>query len=184
MIGRGLALAPALQCPASVAIDLRTPRRFPLGRHRAALDGVLLGLGQSRPARLDHRRIDDLTAHRQPSLRPQYRVKPCEETLDRADPRQLLAIEPDRLGIGRRVVQRQADKPHKRQPIPELIFGLIVRQRVQRLQHQDFKHHHRVIGRTASPLSIRARQRRFKLDTKNLKIYHQHQPFQRIAGRR
>ena len=69
LIGRGLALAPALQCPASVAIDLRTPRRLPLGRHPAALDRVLLDLGQSRPARLDHRRIDDLTAHRQPALR-------------------------------------------------------------------------------------------------------------------
>ena len=39
-------------------------------------------------------------------------VKPREETVNRADARQLLAIEPDRLGIGRRVMQRQADKPH------------------------------------------------------------------------
>jgi hypothetical protein len=67
----------------------------------------------NRGRRLDHRRIDDLTAHRQPALHPQYLVKPCEETLNRADPPQLLAIEPDRLGVRDGIVQRQPDKPHE-----------------------------------------------------------------------
>jgi hypothetical protein len=92
-------------------------RRLPIGRCAAALDRVLLRLGQSRPARLDHRRVDDLPAHRQPALGPQQRVEPRKQLLRRAGSRQLLAEEPDRLGVRHRVVQAQLDKPHKRQPV-------------------------------------------------------------------
>jgi hypothetical protein len=41
------------------------PRWLPFSRGSAALEGVLLGLDQRRAARLDLRRIDTLTAHRQ-----------------------------------------------------------------------------------------------------------------------
>jgi hypothetical protein len=111
---RRLALAPTLDGPAPVAVDLGTPCRGPPGRHSAALDRVLLGLAEPRAARFDDRRIDDLTAHRQPALLSQQRVKPREQLLRRTGPRQLLAVEPDRLGVGHWVVQRQPDKPHKR----------------------------------------------------------------------
>src|SRR5438045_6315403 len=67
---RGLPLPAALDCPAPVTVYLGAPCRFPLGRRAAASQRVLLGLGQAWPARLDHRGIDDLPAHRQPPLRP------------------------------------------------------------------------------------------------------------------
>jgi len=36
----------------------------------------------------------------------------------------------DAAFVQHRIVQRQPDKPHERQPIRQLIFGLVVRQRV------------------------------------------------------
>ena len=44
----GLARLATLDRPPPVAVDLHAPRRFPRGRHPAALDRVLLGLGQPR----------------------------------------------------------------------------------------------------------------------------------------
>jgi hypothetical protein len=189
---RGTPLAPTLARPASVAVDLAAPRRLPVGRHPAAFEGVLLGLRQARSSRLDHCGIDDLPAHRQPTLRPQQRVEPGEQPLRCTGPRQLLAIKPDRLGIGYRIMQRPTDIPHERQPVSELIFGLVVRQRVQSLQHQNLKHQHCFIGRPTTPCSsegqalspIRARQRCFQIITKHLKIDDLRQPFQWIARRR
>jgi hypothetical protein len=34
-------------------------------------------------------------------------------------------------------VQRKAGEAHERQPVAQLVPGLVVRQRVERLQHQD-----------------------------------------------
>src|SRR5262249_37229172 len=95
--GRGLALAPTLDRPASVTVDLGASRRLPVARRSAAFEGVLLGLGQARSSCLDHRGIDDLPAHRQPALRLQQRIEPGKQPFRRAGPRQLLAIQPDRL---------------------------------------------------------------------------------------
>ena len=53
----------------------------------------------------------------------------------RTGARQLFAIEPDRL-VRDRLLQRQAGEAHERQPITQLILGLIVRQRIERLQNQ------------------------------------------------
>jgi hypothetical protein len=80
--------------------------------------------------------ICNLPAHRQPALGPQQRVEPSKQPLRRAGTRQLLAIQPDRLGVRDGIVQGQPDKPHKRQPVLELGLGLVVRQRVERLQYQ------------------------------------------------
>jgi hypothetical protein len=114
---RRLALTPTLDGPASVAVDLRPPRRFPFGRHPATFDRLLHGPGQPWPARLDHRRVDDLPAHRQPALLAQQRVELCKQPFDDAGSGQLLAVEPNRLGVRHRVVQRQPDKPHERPPV-------------------------------------------------------------------
>ncbi|PIL19901.1 hypothetical protein P775_12200 [Puniceibacterium antarcticum] len=57
-----------------------------------------------------------------------------------------LAIEPDRLGVGHLILQAKPEEPHKRQPIAHLIFNLVVRQVVERAQHQRLEHEHGVIG--------------------------------------
>ena len=141
-------------------------------------------MGQPRPARLDHRRIDDLAAHRQPAFGAQQRVKPREQLLRRTRPRQLLAIEPDRFGVRHRVMHGQPDKPHERQPILQLILGLVVGQRVQRLQNQHLEHQYRVIGRSSPFGPIRTRQRLLQISAKHFEIDHRSEPFQRIPGRR
>ena len=114
---------------------------------------VSFSVGQARSSRLDHRGIDDLPAYRQPAFRLQQRIEQGKQSFRRTGPRELLAIEPDRLGVGDRVVQCQPDKPHERQPVLQLIFGLVVRQCVQRLQYHNLEHQHRVIGRSAAPCS-------------------------------
>jgi hypothetical protein len=50
---------------------------------------------------------------RQPALGAQQRVKPRNQPPDRTGPAQLLAKQPDRLGIRNRIMQRQSDKPHE-----------------------------------------------------------------------
>jgi hypothetical protein len=95
---------------------LGAPRRRPCARRAAAPERVLLRLGQPRAARLDHRRVDDLPTHRQPAFLAQQRVEPGEQIRRRAGPRELLAKQPDRPGVGERIVQRQPDEPHERQP--------------------------------------------------------------------
>jgi hypothetical protein len=49
------------------AIDLSPAYRLPLNGGASVFDRVLLDPGQSRPAGLDHRRVDDLSADPQPA---------------------------------------------------------------------------------------------------------------------
>jgi hypothetical protein len=51
--------------PAAVAVYLRPLRLRPVGRGAAALDRLLLGAGELRPARLNDGGVDDLPTHRQ-----------------------------------------------------------------------------------------------------------------------
>ena len=52
------------------------------------------------------------------------------------------AIQPQRLGVGNGVLKPEANEPHERQPVAQLIFRLIVRQLVKRLQHQRLEDQH------------------------------------------
>ena len=70
--------------------------------HRAGLDRRLLVRGEPRPARLDHGRIHDLPAHREVAGGAQRGIEPLEQPLDRARLGQLLAVQPDRLGVRHR----------------------------------------------------------------------------------
>lgn len=111
----------------------------------------------------------------------QHRVEAGKQPGQRARARQLLAVKPDRLGIGHSLVQRQSREAHERQPIAQLVLGLLVRQRVEPLQHKGAEHQHRVVGRPATAAAIRARQRRLKLRTERLEVHHGAQPLQRVA---
>src|SRR6516162_633902 len=57
-------------------------------------------------------------------------VEPLKQPCQRAAAGQLFAEQPDRFGVRHRVVQRQADEAHEREPVAQLILGLLVRQRV------------------------------------------------------
>jgi hypothetical protein len=144
-----------------------------------------------RRSRLHHRRIDDLTAHGEDARIAQNGVKPGKELLNGSCPSELLssrrrrnAKQPDRLGIRRRIMQRQPDEAQEREPIPQLILSLVVRQRVQGLQHQNPEHQHRVVGRPPALAAIGALQGRLELGPEQLKVDDLRQPLQRVTGSR
>ena len=63
----------------------------------------------------------------------QRRVKALKQNLDRRlardlGPGQRFAEGPDRIGVGHGVSQPQTEKPHERQPVPDQVFGALVRQ--------------------------------------------------------
>ena len=86
------------------SVSICAPRFRPFRRRAAALERVFLGFGKVRPARRDHRGVDDLTTHGEIALAAQDRVEPLEQALEHAGARQLLAEQPDRLRIRHRLV--------------------------------------------------------------------------------
>jgi hypothetical protein len=100
------ALAAPLDRPAAVGVHLRPLRLRPARGHPAALDCRLLAPGEPRPARLDDRGIDDLPAHGEITGRAKDAIEPGEQTLDGAGAGQLLAEQPEGLGIRYPVLQR------------------------------------------------------------------------------
>jgi len=107
-------LAPAPARPAAVAVDLLRACPRPVRGRAAAAQHRLLLLGQPGPTGLDHAGIDDLPTHGEEAALGQHRVEPREQPGQGAGARQLLAVEPDRLGVGHRIVQRQAREAHER----------------------------------------------------------------------
>ena len=81
-------------------------------------------------------------------------------------------------------MQRQPDEAHERQPVAELVLGLVVGQRVERLQHQDAEHQHRIVGRPAALGAVAAAERGLELGPEQLEVHHRRQPLQRVARRR
>jgi len=73
-------------------------------------------------------------------------IKSLKQLFNQSCLGQLFPKQPDRLGIGYSVVQMQSQKPHKGNPIHDLVFNPLVRKIIQRLDDQDLKHHHRLIG--------------------------------------
>ncbi len=156
LVGLGRALPAALQRPAAVPVDLRRLRLRPPFRRAAAFDGGLLVALQPRPPGLHHRRVDDLTAHRQVTGIAQQPVEPLEQGRDGTRLGQLFAEQPQGLGVRHRVAEAEPDEAHERQPVARLVLGLIVRQRVERLRHQQPERQHRVVGRPAALGPVRA----------------------------
>jgi hypothetical protein len=121
-------LAIPLQGPARIPVDLRPPYRRPVGRRLAAADRRLLFRRQLDRAGLHHGGIDDLAAHRQHAPAPARQNRAVETAAQRAGTGQLLAEQPDRLGVRHRLVQAEADEAHEREAVAELVFGMLVRE--------------------------------------------------------
>ena len=68
--------------------------------------------------------------------------------------------------------------------VQQLILGLVVRQRVERLQHEDAEHQHRIMGWSPTPAAIGAIERAFEFGPEQLEIHHGAKPFERISRRR
>ena len=149
----GLSLAPPpLQGPAPVAVLLAQLRRVrrPVLRDPAGLEVGLLRVRVALPRRRDDRGVDHLPAHREVSAVAKMRVEAGEQNVDRLGPGQELAEQPDRAGVRNSPMQVEAQKTHEAQPVADLELGLLVRQPVKRLEHQDLEHHHRIHRRPAA----------------------------------
>ncbi len=83
-----------------------------------------------------------------------------EEPVDRLGLHQLLPEQPDGGGIGNRAVEPKAQKSLEGQPVLDLKLGRLVRQCIERLQHQDLEHQHRVERRPSALAAITAPERR------------------------
>ena len=153
--GLASALAAALDGPAAVDIHLRPLRLRPTFGYGAALDGRLLAPAEPGPARLDDGGVHDLPAHRQIAGVPQHRIEALEQALHGPGAAQLLAEQPDGLGIRHPILERKTQEPHEREPVPDLVLGLVVRERVERLQHQHLEHQHCVVRRPATLRPLR-----------------------------
>jgi hypothetical protein len=173
-----------LERPTAIGVHLRPLRLRPALGHPAAADRVFLAPREPRPARLNHAGVDDLPAHGEVAGVPQGGIEPGEQAPDGAGPGQLLAIEPDRLGVGDGIVQRESHEAHDREPVADLVFGLVVRERIERLHHKDLEHQHRVVRRPATPGPVRARERHLQLAPKQLEVDDHRQSLKRVPRRR
>src|ERR1044071_3461232 len=63
-------------------------------------------------------------------------IEGLEQRLDQPRLRELLAIQPDRLGVGDPIREAQSQEAHEREPVADLILDLVVREIVERLQNQ------------------------------------------------
>ncbi len=76
-------------------------------------------------------------------------------------------------------MQRETGKAHEREPVAQLILGLVVRQRVQRLQNEDAKHQHRIVRGAPTAAAIGAIECGFQLGSEQLEVHHSTEPFER-----
>ena len=174
----------ALQRPPRVAILLRQLVRLcsPILGNSAFLDRRLLGFGVPLSRRGNDRGVDDLSGHRQMAARLQVRIEAREQLPDRARTGELFPEQPNRLRVRHPVMQAEPEEAHERQAILDLELGRIVRQRVERLQHQDLEHEDRIIGRATALRSVRAGKCPNQWTPKNLKLDQLRELDQRVAG--
>jgi hypothetical protein len=70
------------------------------------------------------------------------------------------------------------------EPVAELILGLIVRQRIQRLQHKHPEHQHRVVGWATATAAVGSVQPSLQVGPEHLEVHHSLQALQRITRHR
>ncbi len=124
-----------------------------------------------------------MPAHGQIASLREVLVETGEQFFNRTGLGQVLAKQPDRLGIGHPILQPEAKKAHEAQPVADLKLRLVVGEIVKRLQHQNFEHQHRVIGRSAALGPIGPLQRFGERLAKELEIDHRTEPLQRVTTR-
>ncbi len=65
-----------------------------------------------------------------------------------------------------------------------MILGLVVRQRVERLQHEDAEYHYRIVRQVAPAAAVGVVEGCFQLGAEQLEVDHNTEALQRIAGYR
>ena len=130
--------------------------------------------------------VDHLPATRNVALGRKMLVKTLKQFFDQPGLGQLLAEQPQRRGVRNAVLDRKPQKARERQPVAHLIFQLLVRQIVERLQNQHPEHQHgikRLPAGAALLELVRREHHRFDLGAKALPRYETIDGFERIALR-
>src|SRR5256885_548333 len=157
---------------------------LPSLRRLAGLNRLVLLL---RVALLGHRHnrgVNDLAAARNIALSLKMLAEALKQLVDQPGLRQRLAKQPDRGGIRHRVLELQIEKAHERYAVADQVLSPIVREIVERLQHQDLELQDRVIGLAAGvALALLGLRLRHGLDvsTEILPWHDLLDRFQRIA---
>ncbi len=115
-------------------------------------------------------RIDDLTAHRQVSALLELPVEVGEHRVERARFGQRLAKQADRVGIGRRRAQVEAQEPQPDEPVPDQILHPRIGEIILRRQHQHLEHRHSIIRRPAALRPVATGQSRNQTRAKCLEV--------------
>src|SRR3954462_4019382 len=130
-----VALAMLLR-PARVDVLLRLLVGLPRDRRIAVLDRLVLFAAVALHGRRHDGGVDDLAAHGQVAPALQMGIEGLEQRLDQPRLRELLAIQPDRLGVGDPIREAQSQEAHEREPVADLILELVIGEIVERLQNQ------------------------------------------------
>src|SRR5215472_5297478 len=157
---------------------------LPSLRRLAGLDRLVLLLGVALPGHRRNRGVNDLAAARNVALSLKMLAEALKQLVDQPSLRQRLAKQPDRRGIRHRVLELQIEKAHERYAVADQVLSPIVREIVERLQHQDLELQDRVIGLAAGvALALLGLRLRHGLDvsTQILPWHDLLDRFQRIA---
>src|SRR4051812_6589134 len=122
--------------PARVDVLLRLLVGLPRDRRIAVLDRLVLFAAVALHGRRHDGGVDDLAAHGQVAPALQMGIEGLEQRLDQPRLRELLAIQPDRLGVGDPIREAQSQEAHEREPVADLILELVIGEIVERLQNQ------------------------------------------------
>src|SRR5262249_32351890 len=131
--------------------------------------------------------VDDLPATRHVALGRKMLVEAVEQLLDQPGLGQLLAEQPKPRGVRTAALDREPQKARERQPVAHLIFHLLVRQIVERLQNQHPEHQdgiERLPAGAALLELVRCEHHRLDRGTKALPRHEMIDGFERIAARR
>ena len=170
-VGTGLGLG-ELDRPARVTVFLAQLGGLLLPGlwNAASLDLCLLSLGVPLLRGRHQRRVHDLAGHGDISRLGHSLIKPPEQPIHGPSELQALAEQPDRLGIGNPVPQRQPEKPHERKPVVDQELCPVIAQVVLRLDDQDFQHHDWIERRAATLCTVTIGQSHLQIGAENLKI--------------
>ena len=170
-----------LQGPAGIMILLPQSDGLPgpsLG-NTPFLQGGLFLIGSAPARSSDNAGVDRPAGHGRIPLALQPGIKLGEQVLNRIGAREVFAQQPDRHGVGDRVLQAEPQKAHERQPVPDLELRGVIRQRVERLKDEGLEHHNGIVGGAAASGAVGALQRRRQ--PQPLEIDRLGQPRQRVA---
>src|SRR6266550_1106982 len=157
---------------------------LPSLRRLAGLDRLVLLLRVALPGHRHKRGVNNLAAARNIALSLKMLAEALKQLVDQPGLRQRLTKQPDRGGIRHRVLELQIEKAHERYAVADQVLSPIVREIVERLQHQDLELQDRVIGLAAGvALALLGLRLRHGLDvsTEILPWHDLLDRFQRIA---